>query len=193
MQCLHISGMIALFLYTKLIIVVNATTNRYRNPDPIPTDSHLYIEKEKADSIKDEYAEETISSEHSGDVGYYARGNGYFEEDHDFTKHNINEMQVSTDMPPFRPGGLPLMSDAAFSLITMIYVSCAFLFIFFAFCWNNHYPKGDVKGEARNMNKQNCLLMPKDDTLGGFNEEEDNLKQIVDMLGEYQQNEKIDR
>ena len=41
------------------------------------------------------------------------------------------------------------------------------------------------------MNKSNCLLMAKEDTLGGFNNEEDNLKQIVDMLGEYQQNEKL--
>lgn len=193
MQLLHISGMIALFLNTELIIIVNATPNQNRNQDPIPTDSHLYIDKENSDSIKNDYAEETVSSDHSDDVGYYGRGNGYFEEDNDFTRHNIKMMQVSTDMPPFRPGGLPLMSDAAFSLITMIYVSCAFLFIFFAFCWNNHYPKGDVKGGPKNTNKVNCLLMPKEDTIGGFNNEEDNLKQIVDMLGEYQQHEKIDR
>ena len=185
--------MIALFLYTELIIVVNATPNQYENKDPVQTDGYLDIDQGKSDSIKNDNAEETVSSDELDDVGYYGRGNGYFEKDNDFMRHNINKMQVSTDMPPFRPGGLPLMSDGAFSLITMIYVSCAFLFVFFAFCWNNHYPKGDVKGEPRNMNKSNCLLMPKEDTLGGFDNEEDNLKQIVDMLGEYQQNEKIDR
>ena len=192
-QLLNISGMIALFLYTELIIVVNATPNQYKNQDPVQTDGYFDIDQRKADSMKNDDAEETVSSDELDDVGYYGRGNGYFEKDNDFMRHNINKMQVSTDMPPFRPGGLPLMSDGAFSLITMIYVSCAFLFVFFAFCWNNHYPKGDVKGEPRNMNKSNCLLMPKEDTLGGFNNEEDNLKQIVDMLGEYQQNEKIDR
>lgn len=35
------------------------------------------------------------------------------------------------------PGGLPMISDSAFSLVTLIYVSVAFLVVFFMFCWKN--------------------------------------------------------
>ena len=32
-------------------------------------------------------------------------------------------------------GGLPLISDSVFSLIIMLYVFFAFVFVFFLFCW----------------------------------------------------------
>jgi len=38
-------------------------------------------------------------------------------------------------------GGLPILSDAVFSLIIMIYVSGAFFFVFFLFCWKRGLPQ----------------------------------------------------
>ena len=38
-------------------------------------------------------------------------------------------------------GGLPILSDAVFSLIIMIYVSGAFFFVFFLFCWQRGLPQ----------------------------------------------------
>ena len=35
----------------------------------------------------------------------------------------------------YKDGGLPLISDSVFSLIIMLYVLFAFLFVFFLFCW----------------------------------------------------------
>ena len=37
--------------------------------------------------------------------------------------------------PDHRDGGLPLISDSLFSLIIMLYVLIAFVFVFFLFCW----------------------------------------------------------
>ena len=37
--------------------------------------------------------------------------------------------------PGHRDGGLPLISDSLFSLIIMLYVLLAFVFVFFLFCW----------------------------------------------------------
>ena len=37
--------------------------------------------------------------------------------------------------PDHRDGGLPLISDSLFSLIIMLYVLLAFVFVFFLFCW----------------------------------------------------------
>ena len=43
---------------------------------------------------------------------------------------------ASLPVPPgHRDGGLPLISDSLFSLIIMLYVLLAFVFVFFLFCW----------------------------------------------------------
>ena len=46
-----------------------------------------------------------------------------------------------TNPPPgHRDGGLPLISDSLFSLIIMLYVLLAFIFVFFLFCWRRGAP-----------------------------------------------------
>lgn len=54
-----------------------------------------------------------------------------------------------------RPGGLPMISDSAFSLVILLYVSIAFVFVFFMFCWKNE------SRNARNGKKveRQCVLM----------------------------------
>ena len=53
------------------------------------------------------------------------------------------------------PGGLPMISDSAFSLTILIYVSVAFLLVFFLFCWKTN---GSGNAEDGNL-KQQCPLM----------------------------------
>ena len=51
-------------------------------------------------------------------------------------------------------GGLPMISDSMFSLVILIYVSAAFCFVFFMFCWNNESGGGRDTGI-----KHQCILM----------------------------------
>ena len=56
-----------------------------------------------------------------------------------------------------KPGGLPMISDSAFSLTILIYVSVAFLLVFFLFCWKTNGNNNGENGE--NELKQQCPLM----------------------------------
>ena len=69
---------------------------------------------------------------------------------------------------PYENGGMPLMSDSLFSLIILIYVSVAFLFVFFMFCWKNGNSEsgGDVGSKGTNGNLS-CPLMSLEDIIGG--------------------------
>jgi len=73
--------------------------------------------------------------------------------------HVIEEGSAS----PFKPvtghvpGGLPMISDSAFSLTILIYVSVAFLLVFFLFCWKTTNDSGS--GSASQDLKQQCPLM----------------------------------
>ena len=61
-----------------------------------------------------------------------------------------------------QPGGLPMISDSAFSLVTLIYVSIAFLFVFFMFCWRtttNGGPSKNGEGGAASKAVPSCPLM----------------------------------
>ncbi len=51
-------------------------------------------------------------------------------------------------------GGLPMISDSMFSLVILVYVSVAFCFVFFMFCW-----KSDAGRNGRGGNKRQCILM----------------------------------
>ena len=84
---------------------------------------------------------------------------GYYNNNND----NVVPMEKQTIVPPVpdptkdtghHPGGLPMISDSAFSLVTLLYVSIAFLFVFFMFCWRSS--SQDETGEAGN--KPVCLL-----------------------------------
>ena len=55
------------------------------------------------------------------------------------------------------PGGLPMISDSAFSLTILIYVSVAFLLVFFLFCWKTN--GNGVNGSSEETLKQQCPLM----------------------------------
>ena len=59
-------------------------------------------------------------------------------------------------------GGLPMISDSMFSLVILIYVSGAFCFVFFMFCWNNESGGGRDTGM-----KQRCILMKNNDATWG--------------------------
>ena len=77
---------------------------------------------------------------------------------------NDDENDDSNKAPdPFKPttghipGGLPMMSDSAFSLCILIYVSVAFLLVFFLFCWKTNNGNGNY-GEL----VKECPLMTND-------------------------------
>merc|ERR1712241_366705 len=68
---------------------------------------------------------------------------------------------------PYEKGGMPLISDSLFSLVILIYVSVAFLFVFFMFCWKNgNNGSGTMEGKETNGNL-NCPLMSLEDIIGG--------------------------
>jgi hypothetical protein len=72
---------------------------------------------------------------------------------------NTDDSKETANNDPFKPktghvpGGLPMISDSAFSLTILIYVSVAFLLVFFLFCW-----KSNGSGSAEDLTKQ-CPLM----------------------------------
>ena len=55
-----------------------------------------------------------------------------------------------------------MISDSMFSLVILIYVSGAFCFVFFMFCWNNESGGGRDTGM-----KQRCILMKNNDATWG--------------------------
>jgi len=77
-------------------------------------------------------------------------------------QENSRQNKEETD-DPFKPksghvpGGLPMISDSAFSLTILIYVSVAFLLVFFLFCWKTN-GNGTV-GSSEETLKQQCPLM----------------------------------
>uniref|UniRef100_A0A0K2T713 Uncharacterized protein n=1 Tax=Lepeophtheirus salmonis TaxID=72036 RepID=A0A0K2T713_LEPSM len=58
-----------------------------------------------------------------------------------------------------RSGGLPMISDSAFSLIILIYVSIPFLCMFFLFCWKTAETEDENK-----LGQSNCPLMTNQET-----------------------------
>jgi len=71
-------------------------------------------------------------------------------------QENVDESHVS--------GGLPTISDALFSLVVLIYVSIAFLFVFFMFCWKS---EADLKGKNGKGGGRHCVLMTNSVSRGG--------------------------
>jgi len=63
------------------------------------------------------------------------------------TIHNEKSTIETLPLLPTPPeghvtGGLPIISDAVFSLVILVYVSSAFCFVFFMFCWKSETNKG---------------------------------------------------
>ena len=50
-------------------------------------------------------------------------------------EQNLQQENNLTSQIDHQDGGLPLISDSVFSLIIMLYVFFAFIFVFFLFCW----------------------------------------------------------
>ena len=46
-----------------------------------------------------------------------------------------------TELLPHSSGGVPNITDAAFSVIVVFYVSVTFCFVYFAFCFYNTAPR----------------------------------------------------
>ena len=172
----HVLGTIALFLQAQPVRC-NGIENPYATGDQTSGDNYLNVGQGWTKS----HPNNEVSADKAQDLDYYNVGQGYF----DNRRHELmksSNMKGATDaMPPFKPGGLPLMSDGAFSLVVMIYVSIAFLFVFFMFCWNNHYPRGDPKGSPSGQGKPTCPLMKMEVKVDGITSDEANVNQIVDM------------
>ena len=70
------------------------------------------------------------------------------------TPHDETTPSDESDENGHLPGGLPMISDSAFSLLILIYVSIAFCFVFFMFCW-----KTDAAIDTKKGLQRQCVLM----------------------------------
>ena len=85
---------------------------------------------------------------------------------------------------PYEKGGMPLISDSLFSLVILIYVSVAFLFVFFMFCWkngNNGSNTLDSKGTNENLK---CPLMSLEDIIGGKRQQDKPQSIMMNILND---------
>ena len=74
-------------------------------------------------------------------------------------------LNTSQAAPPgHKEGGLPLISDSVFSLIIMLYVLFAFLFVFFLFCWrrgpDRALPGTKVSCHMSRVTCDDCCCVP---------------------------------
>ena len=85
---------------------------------------------------------------------------------------------------PYKKGGMPLMSDSLFSLVILIYVSVAFLFVFFMFCWKNgNNGSGTMESKGTNENLK-CPLMSLEDIIGGKRQHDKPQSIMMNILNE---------
>ena len=84
---------------------------------------------------------------------------------------------------PYAKGGMPLISDSLFSLVILIYVSVAFLFMFFMFCWKNG---NSVSADGTNNKGTNvdlkCPLMSLEDIIGGKRQQDKPQDIMMDVI-----------
>ena len=69
--------------------------------------------------------------------------------------------EASTPQDGHLSGGLPMISDSAFSLVILIYVSVAFGFVFFLFCWKSETV---IKVAGNRKLQRQCILMTNAET-----------------------------
>ena len=81
------------------------------------------------------------------------------DDDHDVTEEEGDPFKPKTG---HRPGGLPMISDSAFSLTILIYVSVAFLLVFFLFCWKTNGNNGGNGGNGNEGLVKECPLLTND-------------------------------
>ena len=112
---------------------------------------------------------------------------------HSFNAQDSNENTYDTvslgdgsQMGPYKNGGMPLISDSLFSLVILLYVSIAFLFVFFMFCWKSGSSDGTVdamgiKGANGNLK---CPLMSLEDIIGGKRQQDKPQNIMMNILNE---------
>ena len=200
----HILGVIAILIHIQHVVSYPRTESPYENGTP------NYQLVENSFSIEDQIPRYEGDEEWDIMLGNNPSRKNYYDiRNSDEIEFRPNDQfgedqlgPISTEpsnitTPPVPTGchepgcPLPLMSDGAFSLVTMIYVSISFLFVFFAFCWNNHYPRGDSKGAKGLKGKPSCPLITADSKLDSNTTAETHKKPIVNMF-DYQK-EKCER
>ena len=79
-----------------------------------------------------------------------------------FSDFDYEVIPQQADPPPpdgHLSGGLPMISDSAFSLVILVYVSVAFCFVFFMFCWKTAVTDDNGKKQLQRQ----CVMMTSND------------------------------
>ena len=199
----HILGMIAFFLQTHHVACSPRTEKPYKNGAPnyriITEDSFSNEDQIKRFGSNEEWNDLILENDPSRTDYFDIRNSNEINFRDGQEQLEPISTEPSNNMTPPIPTGchepgcpLPLMSDAAFSLVVMIYVIISFLFVFFAFCWNNHYPRSDSKGAQRTKGKLSCPLITTETKLDSNTTADVNKKQIGNIY-DYQNTEMIER
>ena len=183
----HIICILALFLNSQYVSC-SSNEGSYSNENPTYQDAVPGLDQGRSNE-RDDDSKHILLKNYKHALDYHNSGQLY---EMKFKNEEKTMGPISTDLPPFNPGGLPMISDGAFSLVTMIYVSIAFLFVFFAFCWKNNYPKDSPKGGSRGKAKKTCTIVESDEKPGGAKPEQIDMKQIISTY-DYESNEKLER
>ena len=98
----------------------------------------------------------------------------------------ISNITFSNGVPegPYKKGGMPLMSDSLFSLVILIYVSVAFLFVFFMFCWKNGNNGSGTMGSKGTNENLKCPLMSLEDIIGGKKQQDKPQSIMMNILND---------
>ena len=97
---------------------------------------------------------------------------------------DISKFSDGQQEGPYEKGGMPLMSDSLFSLVILIYVSVAFLFVFFMFCWKNGNSGTGAMGSKGTNGNLKCPLMSLEDIIGGKQQPEKPQSIMMNILNE---------
>ena len=180
----HIICILALFLNSQYVSC-SANEGSYSNGNPTYQDAVPGLDQGRSYERNDD-SKHLLLKNYKDALDYHNSGQLY---EMKFKNEEKTMGPISTDLPPFNPGGLPMISDGAFSLVTMIYVSIAFLFVFFAFCWKNIDSKTNSKEVQQNEGTTCPLMLKAEQAPDG---EQVHMKKVIDLY-DYQKNERIHR
>ena len=188
----HIVGIVAFIIHIHLVAGIPKTESPYENgtPNYQLVENRFSIEDQIPNyGSKDKWEDMELENNPSRKDYYDVRNSDEYNFQHDVDPSGPISTEPSNNSTSPRPTGchepgcpLPLMSDGAFSLVTMIYVSISFLFVFFAFCWNNHYPRGNSNGGKGVKGKTSCVLITSESKLDSNTGVNINKKQILNVF-----------
>ena len=95
---------------------------------------------------------------HRGKVNSALLDYGIVSEQHPAYPPLDNDKERVRVPPNYVEGGLPILSDAVFSLIIMIYVAGAFFFVFFLFCWQRGLPQVFIQQNSSSLIPLNMIV-----------------------------------